>query len=391
MLRTRIVVAATLVASAIVGPAAAQETVKDTVKVGLVVPMTGSFNAIGRQVVAGARLYVQSHGDSVAGRKIELVVRDDTSTPDVAKRIAQELVVNDKVAIIGGGITPTALTLAPLATQAKVLMVVIVSGASVVTERSPYVVRTSFTLGQSSATIADWAGKNGSHKVVTLVSDWAPGVEAETAFKDRFVGAGGQVVESLRVPLANPDFSPFLQRARDAAPDSLFVSFPGQQAAVFAKQFAERGLDKSAIRLIGPGDITDDDELNNMGDTMLGIVTAHNYAAAHASAMNKDYVAAFRNANKFRPNFISVGGYDGMHVIYEALRRTGGATDGDGLVAAIKGLSWESPRGPISIDPDTRDIVQNIYIRKVERVGGELHNIEFATYEAVKDPMKGKK
>jgi branched-chain amino acid transport system substrate-binding protein len=369
----------------------AEDRITAPVKIGLVVPMTGGFNAIGRQVVAGARLYVQTHGDTVAGRKIVLIVRDDTSAPDVAKRIAQELIVNDQVQIIGGGITPTALTIAPLATQAKTAMVVIVSGASVVTERSPYVVRTSFTLGQSSAVIADWAAQNGSRKVVTLVSDWAPGVEAETAFRNRLLAGGGQIIEQLRVPLANPDFSPFLQRARDAAPDTLFVAIPGQQAAVFAKQFAERGLDKSGIRLIGPGDITDDDELNTMGDAVLGIVTAHNYASAHPSPQNRDYVAAFRQANGFRPNFISVGGYDGMHLIYEALKKTSGATDGDALVAAMKGMAWESPRGPIAIDPQTRDIVQNIYIRRVERRDGELHNIEFATYEAVKDPMKAGK
>jgi branched-chain amino acid transport system substrate-binding protein len=249
-------------------------------------------------------------------------------------------------------------------------------------------VRTSFTLGQSSGTMGDWAAKNGSKKVVTLVNDWAPGVEAETAFKERFIKGGGQIVESLRLPLANPDFAPFLQRIRDAAPDTAFIYFPGTQAGIFAKQFVERGLDKSGIKIIGPGDLTDDDELNTMGDPMLGMITAHHYSALHDSPLNKAYVEAFKKANHFRPNFISVGGYDAMHAIYEALKKTGGNTDGDALIAAIKGMQWESPRGPISIDPETRDIVQNIYIRRVERVAGELHNVEFATFVAVKNPMK---
>jgi branched-chain amino acid transport system substrate-binding protein len=365
---------------------------QDVVKIGISIPLTGAgFNAVGRQVVAGARLYLQQHGTTVAGKRIELIVRDDAGVADTARRIVQEMIVNDKVHIVGGGITPTALAIGQLVTQAKVATVVMVSGASVTVDRSPYMVRTSFTLGQSSAIMGEWAAKNGSKRVVTLVNDWAPGVEAETAFIDRFTQGGGQIIEKLRVPLANPDFAPFLQRIRDNAPDTAFIYFPGTQAGIFAKQFAERGLDKSGIRVIGPGDLTDDDELNGLGDQMIGMVTAHHYAAAHDSAMNKAYVEAFKKANNFRPNFISVGGYDAMHAIYEALKKTNGATDGDALIAAMKGMKWESPRGPISIDPETRDVVHNIYIRKVEKVGGELHNVEFATYEAVKDPMKAKR
>jgi branched-chain amino acid transport system substrate-binding protein len=356
------------------------------------VPLTGAgFNAVGRQVVAGARLYVQQHGDQVAGKKIELVIRDDAGVADTARRLVQEMIVNEKVSIIGASITPTALAIAQLVTQAKIATVVMVSGASITVDRSPYMVRTSFTLGQSSGIMGDWAAKNGSKKVVTLVNDWAPGVEAETAFKERFIRGGGEIVETLRLPLANPDFAPFLQRVRDAAPDTAFIYFPGTQAGIFAKQFVERGLDKSGIKIIGPGDLTDDDELNSMGDAMLGMTTAHHYSTLHNSPLNKSYVEAFKKANSFRPNFISVGGYDAMHAIYEALKKTGGNTDGDALIAAMKGMQWESPRGPISIDPETRDIVQNIYIRKVERVAGELHNVEFATFEAVKNPMKDDK
>jgi branched-chain amino acid transport system substrate-binding protein len=384
MLRKRILVAACAIAALSVGTAGAQETVK----IGLVQSMTGPFNTVGKAAVNGARLYMQQHGDTVAGKKIELIVKDDGSVPDVGKRLAQELIVNDKIAILGAGITPSSLTVAPLATEAKIPMVVMVSGASITTERSPYIVRTSFTLGQSSAIMADWAVKNGAKKIVTIVNDWAPGIESETTFKEAAIKGGAQIIEAIRVPLANPDFAPFLQRARDAQPDTLFVYFPGQQAGIFAKQFLERGMDKSGIRLIGPGDMTDDDELPGLSDAMLGIVTTHHYSALHDSPMNKAYVAAFEKAHGKRPNFISLGGYDGMHLIYEALKKTGGKTDGEAVLAAMKGMKWESPRGPISIDPDTRDIVQNEYIRKVEKVNGQLYNVEFATFEAVKDPVK---
>jgi branched-chain amino acid transport system substrate-binding protein len=362
------------------------------VKIGMSLPMTGvGFNAVGRQITAAARLYMQQHGSEVAGKKIELIVRDDAGIADQARRIVQEMIVNDKVSIIGADITPAALAIAPLVTQAKIATVVLVSGASITVERSPYMVRTSFTLGQSSDIIAAWAAKNGAHKVVTLVNDWAPGLEAESAFVNRFTQSGGEIIEKLRIPLANPDFAPFLQRIRDLAPDTAFIYFPGTQAGIFAKQFKERALDQSGIRIVGPGDLTDDDELNTMGDQMLGIVTAHHYSAAHDSALNKQYVAVFKAANNFRPNFISLGGYDAMHLIYEALKKTGGNTEAEALIGAMKGMRWESPRGMISIDPETRDIVQPIYIRKVERVNGELYNMEFQTFDAVKDPLKAAK
>jgi branched-chain amino acid transport system substrate-binding protein len=377
--------------AAVAALTAAHAGAQDVVKIGLVQSMTGPFNTVGKATVNGARLYMQQHGDAVAGKKIELIVKDDGSVPDVGKRLAQELIVNDKIAILGGGITPSSLTIAPLATEAKIAMVVMVSGASITTERSPYIVRTSFTLGQSSAIIADWAVKNGAKKIVTIVNDWAPGVEAETAFKNEVVKGGAQIIESVRVPLANPDFAPFLQRARDLGPDTLFVYFPGNQAGIFAKQFLERGMDKSGIRIIGPGDLTDDDELPGMTDAVLGMVTAHHYSALHDSALNKAYVAAYEKAYSRRPNFISLGGYDGMHLIYEALKKTGGKTDGDSMITAMKGMKWESPRGPMSIDPETRDVVHNEYIRKVEKVNGQLYNVEFATFEAVKDPMKAAK
>ena len=211
-------------------------------------------------------------------------------------------------------------------------------------------------------------------------------------FTDAFTKAGGQVVETIKVPLANPDFAPFLQRARDLNPDTLFVFVPAGQAGTFAKQFAERGLDKAGIKLIGPGDIVDDNDLAGMGDAMLGVVTAGIYSAAAQFAAEQGIRRRLQEGEQLpRPNFISLGGYDGMHLIYEALKKTGGKTDGDALIDAMKGMKWESPRGPISIDPDTRDIVQNIYIGKVEKVDGELYNVEFANFDAVKDPLKMKK
>src|SRR6202171_768838 len=376
------------VAIALAAMAAGGAAAQDTIKIGLVLPMTGTVGAAGQEVAAAVKLYMAQHGDTVAGKKIELIIRDDGSIPDNAKRLAQELVVNDKVAILGAGTTPSAMSMAPIATEAKVPTVVMISGTSVVTERSPYYVRTCFTLGQHSGIIADWAPKNGSHKAVSVLSDWAPGAEAGKAFEQHFSQGGGQVLETLKVPLANPDFAPFLQRAADLHPDTLFVFVPAGQAGAFARQFAERGLDKSGIKLVGPGDIVDDNDLAATGDTMLGVVTAGIYSAAHPSALNKEFVAAYQKATGHRANFLAVSGYDGMHLIYEALKKTGGKTDADAVIAAMKGMSWESPRGPISIDPNTRDIVQNVYIRKVEKKDGEPWAVEVATFEAVKEPLK---
>jgi branched-chain amino acid transport system substrate-binding protein len=365
---------------------------QETVKIGLIVPMTGGQASTGQQINNAIKLYMQKNGDTVAGKKIEIILRDDATLPDNTKRMAQELIVNEKVNVIAGfGVTPSALAAAPLATQAKIPEIVMAAGTSIITERSPYIARTSFTLAQSSTIIGDWAAKNGIKKVATLTSDYAPGNDALAFFREHFTAGGGQIVEEVKVPLANPDFAPFLQRMKDSKPDAVFVFVPAGQGGNFMKQYAERGLDKSGIKVIGPGDVTDDDLLNGMGDAVLGTVTAHIYSAAHPSAMNKEFVAAYKKAFGTRPGFMAVGGYDGIHLIYEALKKTGGKADGDSLIAAMKGMAWESPRGPISIDPETRDIVQNVYIRKVEKVDGELYNVEFATFEAVKDAGKTKK
>jgi branched-chain amino acid transport system substrate-binding protein len=366
---------------------------QETVKIGFILPMTGGQQSTGKQISAAVKLYMQQNGDTVAGKKVELIIKDDAAVPDNSKRLAQELIVNDKVTVLAGfGVTPAALAVAPLATEAKIPEVVTAAGTSIITEKSPYIARTSFTLAQSTVPMADWAAKNGIKKVVSMVSDYAPGVDAENSFKDEFTKNGGQILESIRFPLANPDFAPFLQRAGDAKPDAIFVFVPSGQGAIFVKQFLERGLDKAWIKIIGPGDVTDDDLLNGMGDQVLGTVTAHFYSADHPSATNKAFVEAFKKANNgMRPNFMAVSGYDGMHLIYEALKKAGGKTDGDSLIAAMKGMKWESPRGPIMIDPDTRDVVDNIYIRKVEKKNGELYNVEFATFDMVKDPVKAAK
>lgn len=360
---------------------------QEAVKVGLILPLTGPFAPTGRQIEGGVRLYMQQHGDKVAGKKIELIVRDDGNVADNTKRIAQELVVNEKVSVLAGfGLTPLALATAPISAEAKVPQIIMGAATAIIPDRSPYIVRTSMVTSQITVGIADWAPKSGLKKVITLVSDYAPGIDIEKAFSERFKASGGEIIEQLRVPLANPDFAPFLQRAADAKPDGLFVFVPAGVGSIFMKQFVERGLDKSGIKLIGTGDMTDDDILNNIGDVALGLITSHHYSAAHPSALNKTFVADFQKANNKRPNFMGVSGYDGMALLYKALEKTKGDANGDALIAAMKGMAWESPRGPISIDPATRDIVQNIYVRKVEKKDGQLYNVEFQTFDAVKKP-----
>ena len=376
------------VALATAGGLRAQDS--NSVKIGLILPMTGQQQSTGKQEAAAAKLFMSQQGDTVAGKKVELIIKDDAAVPDNTKRIAQDLIVNDKVTFLAGfGVTPAAMAVAPLATEAKTPEIVTAAGTSIITEKSPYIARTSFTLAQSTVPMADWASQNGIKKVVSMVSDYAPGADAAKSFAAEFTAKGGQIVDAITFPLANPDFAPFLQRAADAKPDAIFVFVPSGQGGVFIKQFVERGLDKAGIKIIGPGDVTDDDLLNGMGDAVIGTVTAHFYSADHDSPTNKAFVAAFKKANDgMRPNFMAVSAYDGMHLMYESLKKAGGKTDGDSLIAAAKGMAWESPRGPISIDPDTRDIIQNIYIRKVERKNGELYNVEFATFPAVKDPIK---
>jgi len=355
------------------------------VKIGLILPMTGPFASTGKQISAACKLYIERNGDTVAGRKVELIVKDDGGLqPETTKRIAQEMVVQDKVTILAGfGLTPLAFAAAPVATEAKVPMVVMAAGTQIIPQRSPFIVRTGFTLPQNTAPIATWAAKNKIKRVFSLVTDYAPGLDAEKAFQARFSSAGGTTVESVRTPLRNPDYAPFLQRAKDSKADALFVFVPSGEGLALMKQFEERGLKQAGMKLIGPGDVVDDDLLESMGAAAVGVITSMHYSAAHDSPENKAYVAAMMKANPgMRPNFHSVGGYDGMHLIYEAVKKQPNGS-GEQLVEAMKGMKWVSPRGPMMIDPATRDVVQTVYLREVKMVNGQPWNIEFARFENV--------
>jgi branched-chain amino acid transport system substrate-binding protein len=376
-------------ASALAAPLAVQAQA-DTVKIGVILPMTGQSASTGKQIAAAIALFQAQNGKKAGGKTVEVLIKDDAGVADNTRRLAQELVVNDKVvALAGFGLTPLALATAPIATQSKTPMVVMAAATSSITEASPYITRTSFTLPQAAVAMGDWAPKNGIKKVVTLVTDYGPGNDAEKYFADRILLNSGQVLEKLRTPLRSPDFAPVLQKVRDAKPDALFVFLPSGQGAQFMKQFAERGLDKAGIKLIGTGDITDDDQLNDMGDVALGVVTTQHYSAAHPSPMNKKFVADFQAMHKFRPNFMAVGGWDGMRALYNGLNASKGAGN-DALMAALKGQVFESPRGQILIDAQTREIVQDIYTRKVEKKDGQLWNVEFDVQKSVKDPGKQK-
>ncbi len=360
----------------------------DPVRVGVVLPMSGPFASTGIEIEAAIRLFQQQNGDSVAGRKVEVIVKDDTGlAPETTKRLAQELVVRDQVQVLAGfGLTPLAFAAAPIATEAKVPMIVMAAATSVIPQRSPYIVRTGFTLAQVTAPLADWAPKNGIKRVVTLVADYGPGLDAEKTFVKRFTAGGGTVIESIRTPLANPDYAPFLQRAKDAKPDALFIFVPSGGGTAVLKQFADRGLKEAGIRLICTGDVLDDELLNAIGPAALGVISTHHYSAAHKSPENQAFVDAFMKAKGIRPNFHAVGGWDGMRLLYLALQKTNGNSDGDALLAAMKGLSWTSPRGPVAIDAGTRDIVQTVYFRKVEVIDGKYWNVEFDRVDQVRDP-----
>ena len=361
----------------------------EPLKVGLIVPMSGPFASTGRQVDAAVKLFMQQNGASVAGREVQIILKDDGGvSPDVTKRLAQELVARDKVQVLAGfGLTPLAFAAAPIATQAKVPMIVMNAATSSIPQRSPYIVRTGFTLPQVTAPLAQWAAKNKIKSVVTFVSDYGPGIDAEKVFVRDFGKAGGKVVASLRAPLRNPDYAPFLARVKDAKPDAVFVFVPSGEGAAVLKQFTDRGLAAAGIRLIATGDVLDDDLMPSIGKAALGVISSHNYSAAHPSPENKAFVAAFTKANPtMRPNFHAVGAYDGMQLLYAALKKTGGASDGPKLLEAMKGMSWTSVRGPVTLDAATRDMVQNVYIRKAEQVGDGVYNVEFDQVANFKDP-----
>jgi len=366
---------------------------QEPVKVGLVAPFSGPQGDYGKQMEAGIKAFFKLHGDTFAGRKIQILVRDTGGpNPEVSKRLSQELVTRDNVDFLAGyGFTPEAMAAAPVATEAKKPMIVMNAASSVVTTRSPYIARFSMTLPQVSAPMGTWAAKNGIKTVYTLVSDFAPGIDSETAFKKEFEARGGKVVDSVRTPLRNPDFAPYIQRIKDAKPNAVFVFVPaGEQSIAFMKAFEERGLAKEGIQVIGPGDVTDDDVLNAIGEPVVGVITSHHYSAAHDSPENKAFVKAFGEVQNDlkRPNFMGVGGYDGMAAIAEVVKKLGNRIDGDQAMEILKNVKLTSPRGPIAIDPATRDIVQTVYIRKVEKRANEYWNIEFDKFADVKDPGK---
>jgi branched-chain amino acid transport system substrate-binding protein len=364
-----------------------------TIKVGVIAELSGPFADIGKKLEDGIRLYQKLHGDTVAGRKVEIIVKGvNGAEPEVARREAQELVTRDGVDLLTGfGLTPNALAVAGVADAARRPMLIMNAATSIITTKSPYVARFSFTLQQVAAPLGEWAARNGIKTVFTVTTDYGPGLDAEAAFTRAFTAHGGTVVGGVRPPLNSPDFAPFLQRARDAGPDAVFAFVPaGEQCISFMKGFADRGLAQAGIRLITTGDVTEDAVLEAIGDAALGVVTTHHYSMAHDSPENRAFVKAFTEAYgpASRPDFMNVGAYDTMAAIYEVARRLDGNLDPDRFMAALKGLALQSPRGAIHIDPETRDVVQTVYVRRVERRDGRLFNVEFEKFPDVKDPGK---
>jgi branched-chain amino acid transport system substrate-binding protein len=369
---------------------------QETVKIGVILPYSGPFADAANQLEAGIKLYMQQNGDAVAGKKIE-IIRKDTGgpAPDVAKRLAQELVVRDQVDILAGfALTPEALGAADVSAEAQKLMVVMNAATSVVTEKSPYIVRTSVTIPQVNYAFGKWAFEQGGVKeVYTLVSDYGPGHDAQSSFSMGFTEAGGKIVGADKTPVANPDFSAFVQRVKDANPEAVYVFIPGgAQPAALGKALADRGLTPPNVKLFGQGELTHPEALESMGETAKGIITTYHYTLERDDPLNNEYVTSYREANNGRsPDLFSIGGYDGMHLIYESLKKTNGDTSGDALIEAAKGMSWTSPRGPMSIDPETRDVVQTVYIREVKEVDGKLQNVIIHEIPDVKDPLHGAK
>ena len=367
---------------------------KPTLKIGLVAAFSGPYADHGKQMMNGIKAYLKQHGDTVAGKKIEILTRDTTGpAPEVAKRLVEELVVRDKVDFLAGfGFTPEALAAAPIATEAKTPMIIMNAATSIITTKSPYIVRFSMTLAQVSAPMGEWAAKNGIHKVATLVADYGPGIDAEAAFTKAFTANGGAILDAVRVPLQNPDFSAFVQRLKDKQPEAVFVFVPnGAQGIGLMKALHERGLAAAGIKIIATGDLTDDHVLQAIGAPALGIITTFHYSVVHDSPENKAFLAAYRDANGSdagAANFVSVAAYDGMAAIFEVMKKLDGKMDADAAMAILKGYTAVSPRGPITIDPQTRDIVQTVYVRRVENHDNELQNVEFLQFAGVKDPGK---
>ena len=364
-----------------------------TIKIGIINPYSGQFADTAAQMDNAIKLYVKQHGDVVAGKKIELIRKDTGGVaPDIAKRLAQELIVRDHCDILAGfDLTPNALAAGDVSQEARKFMVVMNAATAIITTKSSYMARTSSTTPQLNQTLGTWAAKHGSNRAYTMVSDYGPGLDAENAFDIGFKEAGGKIVGAVRFPVANPDFSAFVQRAKDVDPDTIYIWIPGgAQPAAVGKALAERGIDATTTKILGQDVLTDDNAIKSMGDAAIGITTVTIYNYNHDSQLNHEFVTAYRADYNRTPDIFSIGGYDGMHLIYEALKKTDGNTDGNALITAAKGMRWESPRGPILIDPETRDIVQTVYIGHVEKVDGGLRWVEIDKVENVKDPVKAR-
>jgi branched-chain amino acid transport system substrate-binding protein len=381
-----------VIAAAVLVGSAAQA--QQTVKIGVIEPYSGQFADAAKMQDDAIKLFMKQNGDMVAGKKIEIIRKDVGGiNPPVAKRLAQELVTRDKVDIITGFIlTPNGIAAGSVSKEGKKFMVLMNAATSIVTTKSPYMARTSMTIPQLNYAFGRWAASHGGvKKAYTMVTDYGPGHDAERSFQAGFKAAGGQIVGSVRMPVKNPYFSAFVQRAKDINPQGIFVMIPGgAQPGAFGKAIAERGIDPKKTKVMGQMEITDEHALKSMGDIAEGIITSGNYDYNHKSKMNAAFVKAYNAAAGRNPDFFAVGAWDGMHLIYAALKKTKGNTDADKLIAAAKGMKWQSPRGMISIDPQTRDIVQTVYVRKVEKVGGKLVNVEIAKIPDVKDPDHGK-
>jgi branched-chain amino acid transport system substrate-binding protein len=387
MKRFMLASAALLAAGLMSGAANAQ----GTLKIGLIMPYSGQFADTATQMDNGIKLYIKQHGDKVAGKKIEFIRKDVGGIkPDVAKRLAQELVTRDKVDILAGFVlTPNAMAAGAISDQGKKFMVVMNAATAIITTKSPYMARVSMTIPQLNDSLGIWAAKHGVEKAYTMVTDYGPGHDAENWFRIGIKAAGGEVIGSVRMPIANPDFSAFVQRAKDENPQGIFVMIPGgAQPGAFGKALAARGIDPNKIKVMGQMEITDEHALKSMGDVALGIVTSAHYDYNLHSKINDAFVKAYNAAYQRNPDFFAVGGYDGMHLIYAALKKTKGKTDAAALIGAAKGMKWQSPRGPMEIDPETRDVIQTVYIRKVEKIGGKLANVVIDKFNKVKDPFK---
>src|SRR5579885_2263477 len=357
---------------------------QDTVKIGLIMPYSGQFADAATQMDNGIKLYLKEHSGKLAGKNVEIIRKDVGGiNPPVAKRLAQELVTRDHADILAGfALTPNALAAGDVSAEAKKFMVVMNAATSIITTKSPYMARTSTTTPMLNETLGIWAYKSGLRKIYTMVSDYGPGQDAEQAFHTGFKNAGGEIIGAVRFPVANPDFSAFIQRAKDMNPEAIYIWIPGgAQPAAVGKALAERVINLKETKILVQDALADESALKSMGDLSIGIITVSNYDYTHESAMNREFVKAYNAEFHRNPDFFSAGAYDGMHLIYAALQKTGGKTDGQALIDASKGMKWESPRGPMMIDPETRDVIENVYIRRVEKVDGKLVNVEFDKLE----------